>query len=246
MKLHSIRLLSLAGLAPFAGYAASVTYNTPLTTLNNDSNTVLTLSKFNTSLGVLTGVNISYYQTLSGVVVQMDNDHTATNTGTAKVLNVINSFSSSLGSTSLLGPSFTAIVDAAALTVNQSQDFSLSATSGDTVGAFNVTGLSDYASWSPGTITRGGSGDVNDLFEGLYAQSGAGTFTLTSNTSYLTSATFSGPNGYFQGNTPTANVSASVTYTYTPTVIPEPSTYALLGGFVALGGTLYLRRRKQT
>jgi hypothetical protein len=244
MKLYSITLLGLTGLVPLAGFAASVTYTTALTTLNNDSDTVFTLNKFDTSLGVLTGVNVSFYQSLSGVVVQMDNDDVSANTGSAKVINVVGSFTSSLGSTSLLGPAFTSIVDSSALTVNQSQNFVLSATSGDAVGAFNNTGASDYASWSPGTISRGGAGNVNDLFKGLYSQAGGGTFTLTSNNSYLTSATFSGPNGYFQGNTPSANGQAIVTYTYTPTAIPEPSAYAVLLGFGTLAGSMYMRRRQ--
>jgi len=91
-------------------------------------------------------------------------------------------------------------------------------------------------------LSTSASGDVGSSYIGLYG--GGGTFTFTIRAIYATSASFDGSDGYFQGNTPTGDVAASVTYIYTPTAIPETNTFALMSGFMALAAVVYKRRKQ--
>lgn len=242
MKLQYITLLGIAGLSSVCTHAATVSF-TASDTLPNNLNKSLTLSKFDSSLGTLTGVNISYTVNIAGANVQMDNDSNLSQTATASVSNQVISFSSSLGSNSLKNSGNAALISAPLLGILETHDFVLAATSGDAVGAFNNTGAADYSNWSPGTLSASAGGDVGSSYISLYG--GGGTFNFTIKALYSTSASFDGSQGYFQGNTPSGDASATVTYTYTPTAIPEPSGYSVLAGFVVLGGTICLRRRER-
>jgi hypothetical protein len=119
------------------------------------------------------------------------------------------------------------------------------------VGSFDsAISRADYASWTPGslgTITVIAGGDVRASGINSYVQGvDDSNFTLSLNGSLPVAATTTASNLQLGISTPTNTYAASVTYTYTPMAIPEPSAYAVLAGFAALGGTLYLRRRKQT
>ncbi len=208
--------------------ADTVTYSNSVT-MNNDQDAVISLNKFDASLGTLTAVYVRYVTSIAGANIQMDNDSVLAQNGTARVQNLVNSFSSSIN---LYGQ-----ISGLDLQINANQLFALEPTSGDTVGQFNVTGNSDYASWSPGTLQGIGSANVYAFAIGLYA--GSGTYDVTVNSTYMTSATFNGSDGYFMGNTPSGAFSGTVTYTYSP--IPEPATAPLMA-LVALVG-FWIRRR---
>jgi len=229
--------LAITGLLIAAGtlQAATVTYTNSVT-MNNDQNTTINLSQFDPSLGTLTAVYVKYVVSISGANVQMDNDSNLAQNGTARVQNLVNSFSSTA---SLLDPSFQMAVTGIDLQLNINQLFALAATSGDTVGQFNNTGNSDYASWTPGTVQAFGDGLINSLVFSQYT--GLGTYGVSVNSTFSTTATFDGSSGYFQGNSPTGAFSGEVTYTYTPAPIPEPATASMLALVAAIG--FLIRRR---
>ncbi|HOF17933.1 MAG TPA: choice-of-anchor E domain-containing protein [Phycisphaerae bacterium] len=199
----------------------------------NELDTVLHLSKFDTSLGTLTGVWVQIELRLKNAEIEMDNDASQAQNGTGWVVNTASSLTSGV---SLVKTDYDSI-DKGDLAINQSQVFLLSATSGDPTGQFDATGAGDYAAWQPGVLTSGDSGNILESAWDDYK--GTGVFTITVNTTYLTSATFAGSNGFFQGNTPDGELYGKVIYTY---VVPEPATLSLL----ALGGiALLLRRRRR-
>jgi len=113
---------------------------------------------------------------------------------------------------------------------------SVQGTTGDPTNTFNATGDVDYVSFTPGPVGASDSGDINNLFIGLYQ--GAGTFTDTVTADQIVSAT--GVSGLQQSFT-VSNISGGVVVTYTYTAIPEPAS-ALMGGLDLLG--LVVRRRR--
>jgi hypothetical protein len=198
--------------------------------LPNDTDVTLTLPKFNTSLGTLTNVYVEVELRLNNANVQMDNDADQPQEATGRVINVANSFTSSA---TLLKSDFSTI-NLGNLGINAFQAFNLAQSQGDPVGVFNATGLSDYASWSPGLLTGGNSGDIASTVWNDYKGGAGDTFTIAVNTTYMTTATFVGDNGFFQGNTPNGEFYGKVVYTYTP----EPGTLSML----VLGGLALIRR----
>ncbi|HPR83731.1 MAG TPA: choice-of-anchor E domain-containing protein [Pontiellaceae bacterium] len=212
--------------------AATVTY-TNSAVMNNDVNTVINLTKFDSSLGTLTAVYVQYVVSIAGANVQMDNDSALAQNGTARVQNLVNSFSSGA---STLSTDYTTL-SKGDFQINASQVFRLSGTSGDTVGQFNITGNSDYANWTPGTLQAIGASDINSLVFSQYT--GSGTYAVSINPTFTTTATFDGSDGYFQGNTPSGLFAGAVTYTYSP--IPEPAT-ASMSALVILAAA-WIRRR---
>jgi len=224
----------MCGLAAPLAQASTVSYNDSQV-LPNSTNTTVNLSKFDTTLGTLTGVYVEVGINLTGAQVELYNDDTSAQVGTGRVLSSASSLTSDV---SLLKSDFTTI-SSGDLGINAHQDFSLTATVAGPAGHFVATGLSDYAIWTPGTLNANGQGNISNLVWSQYE--GTGTFGITTNATYLTSATFAGSNGYFQGNTPSGQLYANVTYTYTP--VPEPSSSALLGlGVIGLVG---MRRRRK-
>jgi hypothetical protein len=213
--------------------AATIGYTNSVT-MNNDTDATVYLTKFDSSLGTLTGVYVRYTALISGANVQMDNDSGLAQQGTARVLNQVNDFASTAA---LVDNSFQAILSGTDMAINESQVFSLDATSGDTVGQFNVTGAGDYDSWTPGDLEGIGDGNVGSVAFGSYT--GTGTFSTYINSTYTTSATFDGSDGYFQGNTPSGTFIGEVLYTYEP--IPEPATASMLGALVLVAA--WIRRR---
>ena len=204
--------------------------------LPNDTDVTIYLDQFDPSLGTLTNVYVNVRVQLDSARVQLDNDASVAQGGTALVLNVANSLTSSV---SLVKTGLADSINASDLTINEGQVFNLSATTGDTVGEFNVTNNTDYALWEPGFIIAGDSGNITSSAWAGYT--GTGQFSITLNSTYLTSATFEGSNGFFEGNTPCGGFAADVCYTYT--TVPEPGTLALLAG---LFGLLVIARKRRS
>jgi len=191
---------------------------------------VLNLPKFNGLLANLTNVWVKVKFEISDSVVEMDNDSTSPGTGTAKVTSAFTTFTSSA---TLLKDDFDTI-NAGDFGIAESNSFTLGPTTGDPIGQFNATLGADYAYHDFGTITKQDSGNIASIVWGSYV--GAGNFQITVEASYLTGATFSGSDGYFQGSTPHGEVFAQVIYNY----IPEPATIGLL----SLGGLALFRKKK--
>ena len=227
-------LLIIAALLLVAGtlQADIVTY-TNMSAMANDADTTIGLSKFDTALGTLTGIYIEYKTLVSGVSVAVDNDSAEVQTGTARVQNLVSHFSVA---NSVMNPSFTDAVKLGDLQISQSQAFVLQATGTDPLG-FTPTGGSDYAIWTPGTLTAVSGGDLSSFVFTQYQ--GAGSFNATIHSIFSTTATFSGTDGYFQGNTPRGAFEGKVIYTYSP--IPEPATASMMALVAGIG--FLLRRR---
>lgn len=216
-------LLCILMAASSLSHAETIGYTNSVT-MNHNQIATVNLPQFNSSLGTLTGVYLTFITQLAGANVQLDNDSAAAQNGTAAVLNTVASFSTS---TRIDGSG----INRFALYIDASQVFSLGATSGDNLGEFNVTASSDYASWSPGTLSATSAGTVNSSVFADYI--GTGTFNGTVLSTFYTSASFDGSDGYFQGNTPNGMFTGEVLYTYS---IPEPATASMmaLAGLIAL------------
>lgn len=219
-----------------SGYSVSANNQV---SLPNETLATLNLPKFDASaipVGPgewveLTGVNVAFEVRLAGARVELDNDADYPQKGTAYVSNTAQSFSSTV---SLLLAGFSTI-NAGDFGLTASQSFDLEATTGDALG-FTATGLGDYADWQPGTLTAGNGGDIHSMVWSDYV--GTGDFQVSIKSLYLTSATFEGAHGYFQGNTPSGTFYGEVEYTYV--IVPEPATMSLLG----MGAIALLRRRR--
>jgi hypothetical protein len=223
-------LLIIVALLVAAGslQAATVTYTNSVT-MNHNQDATVSLNMFDSSLGTLTGIYLEYITQLAGANVQLDNDSALAQQGTAAVLNNATALSIS---TRITGTGISRF----ALYIDAQQIFGLGATSGDAVGEFNVTAGSDYANWSPGTLSASSGGYVDSSVFSDYI--GLGTFTGTVKSSFFTSASFNGSDGYFQGNTPNGAFDGKVIYTYT---IPEPATASMMALVAAIG--FLIRRR---
>ncbi len=106
--------------------------------------------------------------------------------------------------------------------------------------AFNNLNLDANASTGPISSTSTGTSTfstTNDLsaFE-------SGPLTSTAVNAYSLSLTGSGGN-LESDDSDSAEAIDQLTYTYTPTAVPEPSTWALIGS--ALPGLAFLRRRRK-
>jgi len=206
-------------------------------TLINDTDITLYLDKIDLApMYQLTNVYVEVEVRLSDARVQMDNDEVAAQEGTARVINT----ASSLTSTAVLLKTNYDTINNGDMGMSESQVYSLSETTGDPLGEFNATLDTDYANWQPGLLTAGDSGNISSSVWGSYE--GTGQFSITINSTFVTSATFEGGNAYFEGNTPTGEFYAEVVYEYEYVDVPEPGTLTML--IAGLFGLLVIARKR--
>jgi len=186
----------------------------------------LSLQQFNTSLGTLDSVTITLSaDSLTSLTVTNTSPETY-----GSVSKIWNDVLISLGSSP-----FDQAVDA--LNPNGAGNYWLDVTSPN----FVVTGLASGSSQSFNnrSNTAGSGGPVTTgTFTGgeiFTALEGTGITTLDVSTNSSVDSSIKGGATFSADESVTGTVSAIVTYSYTPEVVPEPSTWAMaLGGFGVL------------
>lgn len=192
-----------------------------------DFETPLLFNQYAGDLSDLTNINISYSLSIEGGQFVIDND---TDTAASVTANFGASLDASSPDVTLLDNSFNQIIDGASATTDGT--FNLAANEGDGTGDYDSSGP-DGAILVGNNQTTVGDGDVGSIFFSDYV--GSGTFTINAIANQI--ASLSSSSGIETANSP---VSAQGFITVTYTVIPEPSSTALLC-FGALG--LAFRRR---
>jgi hypothetical protein len=220
-----------------AANAATLTFTDTFTWVGSGSDT-LVLSQFDSSLGTLTEVTITFYVDKTGGLAQADND--------SDVEGSI-SFSQSVTAifetddVSLISTDAT-VVDTSLSADSISGELILEATTGDSTDSFDKTDDVDYVEWDPTDASDSSSDSINKTFweTGETGYVGTGNFSIT--VSGGQSTTTNGLGGVQSAQVvSTVSGYASVIYEYTP--VPEPSTYATFFGFAALA-LACIRRRK--
>ncbi len=227
MKITTMLAVAIAAFPVFASGQTLITQTLNFSGVPDFSQPLL-FNKYSGDAADILNIEVSYSLTIQGGQFIIDNDSNSPASLTAN-------FGAELDATStdvnLLNGSFQPIINDVA--VINSGTFDLAPNQGD--------GLNDYDSSGPDgailvgvTKTNTGSGNVNTSFYGQYA--GGGTFTVNAKSSQVGSLSFN--SGIETATTP---VTANGTITITYTVVPEPSSTALLG-LGALG--LAFRRRR--
>ena len=191
------------------------TYPSSGTALTDLINIPMPLTQFDTSLGILTGVNLSYSfaENQSGTV-----KNNATGSQNFKVTATTNYFLSDPGANQLL------FKDA----VNSQTYTGLASGASSTFGPFNPSN-------SVSVVLGPGDGSLFTQFKGN------GTITLRADTTSGT--TILGGGGNIQTTIVTnTSVTASVFYTYTVPQVPEPGTIGLFASMLMVGGGFGARR----
>lgn len=231
----SIAFLSLV-LATASAPAAIVTYNSA-TIANTTGNQTLNLSQFDTSLGTLTDVQLTWYLAITSPgSIGIDNEAP---TGGSTDYDLGIQLQKVGSSATTLNDSFSEIF-LPNLAIDNSGSIFLAADDGD--GAGYQAGGTDHALITLAAGSTNASGNVRSQFFDGYE--GTGNWTLTLNA--IQSIGVSGADKSFTGTSPDFEYYASVQYTYDPvplgpSSVPEPGTMAL---FAAGFGLLQCLRRR--
>ena len=219
-SIFAVVLTGLLGVSAFAqADTISFSANRPLDT--TDFVDVLTLGKFDTSLGHLNSIQFDLSGTVvtDGGVESLDGSASMANLGLNATL-------------ALSRPNSSTITNAS---TGFSQSVTLAAFDGD----IDFAGPSGYTLNTRSNTVASSfvSTDANDfaLFSALHG----GNINLGISALALSEAT--GPGNVISYFVTQAGAQARITYNYTPTAVPEPETYAMM---LAGLGLLALRRRK--
>lgn len=215
-KLLTTSLLAAAA----AASAATVSYNNTVTT--NSTWADINLQKFNSNLGTLTGVTVEInYADVGGSFLlstagQFVFDSAESNVTIKGAVNALgfNQVSSGLFAVNTNPGAGTTVT-------GTSQTFLV-----DTTSALSPSSQSIAAGFFSAYQSAGGTGNV------VFQVRNNPLISVTGNGYTLDSSLF------------TVTTKMIVTYTYTPSAVPEPSTYGIGLGGLALAGAM-VRRRKQ-
>jgi len=186
----------------------------------------VSLGKFDSSLGTLTGVHIEFTTALYGANYQFDNDGSSEiDVNPTLTLDVTDFFTTelNLNGTGISTDGRDFFLTAFTLMTLQPND-------GDVVRRFNTGGV-DYGQWVPDALSATTSGDVAS--EDIAEYIGTGNFDSTVNPSISLEYTTS-TDVMTDLTAPTGTFTATVVYEYV--AVPEPAAMGLLG----LGGILTL------
>jgi hypothetical protein len=236
MKINWVIILfSVAGLLQ----AATIT-NTATVAMVSETDSVISLAKFDAGLGTLTGIHIEFITALYGLDYQFDNDSSRAVTDIAITLRSDpNGYFST--DVSLAGTGIS--TDGSGLLITAFHSLTLQKNDNDAVGVFNIGGA-DYGRWAPNALTATAGGNVDSSAFADYI--GTGEFTSTINSLIVIGYTdFS--DVQVKSIFPTGEFSATVVYEYSDS-IPEPAAIGLigLGGFITLVTSRIARNMKQS
>lgn len=203
-----------------------------------------TFEKFNTDLGTLDSIQITYSVIFWGGMYAADNDSTAAQTITLDL-----SFQSKLRNVGgsgarprLLNNDSENSWDTQTGLITETYD--LAPTSGDPIGDYNNTGESDHGKFVGPTKENGIIQSADDyigsnFFADYQNEGEGGTYTLYLDTQQVLNSSPPTSGISFSYTSMQAEGNVTVTYTYTP--IPEPATASL----AAAGLLLLIRRRRR-
>ncbi len=235
LKMKTASILSVFLLVATLQLRAEMVTNVATATMNPLQDATVSLAKFDSSLGTLTGIYIEFGTALYGTDYAFDNDLTVLKKPTVTIsLDVL----SLLVSVGLEGTGIGA--DGSDLNIFAFHQFSLAKDDGDATGQFN-TGGADYGRWLPGTLNAMAGGYVtNNAFTDYI---GNENFTATINSDISAAiTTWTGVESSPNNTLPVGEFFVKVVYEYT--AIPEPAAIGLLslGGIFTLT-TSWIRRR---
>lgn len=234
-KIFSILILLLIAVGTLQ---AAVITNTATVAMNSLEDATVSLSKFDTSLGTLTGIYIEFTTVLYGTDYQFDNDIEG---GRSKTVTItLTSDPTGYFSTGVRLTGSGINSDGSALFISAFGSLTLAPNDGDAIGLFNIGGA-DYGQWAPGTLSSTTGGDVDSSVFTDYI--GTGSFNSTINSEIIAAiSTYTDIMPGPDNNLPSGTFSATVIYNYT--AIPEPAAIGLisLGGIITLIATRTRRR----
>lgn len=218
----------LAGSSAYGQYIQTETFSfTP------NGNVNLVFNQLNVSLASISSIQITVVMEKTGGSLSVDND--SVESGTVTFTHTLDGLLSSTD-VNLLDTGFSSNWATTNLQAVSATSSFVDATSGDSTVDFNNTGDVDFFQFNPADVSDTESAFINSAVWAGYL--GTGTYTINFAASQLVNA--SGLGGLQQAFT-VSQTSGSVTVEYT--IVPEPSTFALLSGACALG-FLVLRRRR--
>lgn len=216
--------------------STSVTESGTLQNLNT-----LTLSKFDTSLGTLTKVEVTITLSVPSFTVVVDND----SENAANVTVGFGTLGSVLfySSANTLDTGFNQLSGSNFSISTQSSTFNVGAQDSDATDSFQNDSGSDNGSFTT-TVVNVGQITPREINSAVWSQyTGVGNISYDIAVDLVTNLNLNSGGGpglvRFEGAIPSATYSAQVTYTYD--AIPEPSAAALAG----LGALALLRRRRR-